>query len=403
MARLVACTASALALATTIGCGFMSNLTASLGGADASAFTVDMAKHEVESIDLAFSGEPERWCPGQGGAFTVRAKAHKKKKPGEPLTLETAVPGAKASDARGKMDLSEFSMAARGGTIDNGTFVADPDPFVALLGFDVRATYRGDTTKVSERHFEPEYSCIRSAGGSGPTGASGEMGFGAEEEGGAGGPGGAGAPGAAGPRLAAWVTVVRTPKYDRVGLLRVSGDHEQLTLFDVDTGITISARGGDGGAGGEGGFGGAGAAPQGAGGPGGFGGDGGNGGDGGEVAIVLDQRYPELANVVLFDVSGGLAGPGGLGGPGGEGGPPPEVCDECETPPPGPDGPEGGSGRAGSADGRPGVADVRVGDVTARFGELPRGIRLRDDPQPAPVAPPPAPVPTTKKKKRQRR
>src|SRR5690606_10363745 len=114
------------------------------GGADASAFTVDMRKHEVESIELAFSGGPDLWCPGQSGTFLVRAKAHKKKKPGQPLTLETMTPGTTAGQARGKMDLSEFSMAARGGTIDNGVFVADGDPFATLLGFDVRATYRGD-------------------------------------------------------------------------------------------------------------------------------------------------------------------------------------------------------------------------------------------------------------------
>ncbi len=392
--------AATAALSLMTGCGFMSNLTSALG-ADSTAFTTNMSKYEVQTVDLAFSEEVDSWCPGRVGDFKILARA-KHKKSGEVVTLETLAPGGDAKTARGKMDLSEFAMAARGGTVDNGTFAADADVFANLLGYDVRATYQGDTTKVSERHFDPEYSCINWVGSVGATGAYGEMGYGADSEGGAGGPGSAGFEGAAGPNLVVYVTVVETPVHGRMGLLKITGDVEQMTLFDATTGVTISARGGDGGQGGEGGPGGQGAAPQGSGGPGGPGGDGANGGHGGQILIVYDHRYPALGTSVLADVSGGAAGAGGFGGLGGEGGPPPEVCSECETPPSGPQGAAGPNGRPGAADGQPGFVEVRVADVSAAFADLPPGVRLRDDPHPVPVAEPTPEPPTTKRRHRRR-
>jgi len=392
---------SATLALSTASCGFFANLTGSMGaGADGAAFATNMEKFTVESIDLVFAGNDGTWCPGASGSFVVTAEAFKKKKPGEQLTLETAAPGASAKDARGKMDLTEFAMEGRGGSVANGVFTASGDPFEALLGFDVRATYRTDKTKVVEKHFDPIYSCIRSAGSSGLYGSEGEGGYPGEDPGGAGGAAGPGGGGGPGPRVVAHVTIVRTPKHERVGLLQVSGDVDQLTLFDLATGITVSARGGDGGQGGRGGDGGQGADPAGAGGPGGPGGVGGPGGDGGEAVIIIDDRYPELGQIVGVDVSGGAPGNGGDGGYGGDGGPAPEkACDDCEQPDPGPAGPEGPGGPAGTVAGQPGRSELRAQDVTQVFASLPPGIRLLDDPRPQPVVAPPPP-PTTKKKKR---
>jgi hypothetical protein len=387
----------ALAAATAAtGCSFIANLT-SAGGADPSAFTVDMERYEVKRISLAQQGGKDTICPSSKVTFTVLADAIDIKKSSE-MTLETADPKGKAGDARGKMDLTEFALAARGGTIEEGVFSSTSDPFAALLGFDVKATYRLDKTKEATRHFAPEYSCIGAIGGSGPSGSSGRGGASGSSNGGAGGAGGSGSPGGPGPRVTAHVSIVETPLFDRVGIVRVGGDMAGLTLFDLSAGITVSARGGSGGSGGQGGRGGTGAQPQGRGGPGGPGGDGAPGGDGGQVLLVLDDRYPELAESVRVDVSGGMGGSGGSGGYGGSGAPAYTPCSGCKMIPAGQQGPGGPSGMDSNSSGRPGVAEIRREDVTAVFAELPPGVRLRADARPEPVMAPPPP-PTGKKKK----
>jgi hypothetical protein len=376
MARSNIITVSALALCTA-SCGFFSNLTGNLGGAGGAAFATNMEKYEVESIDIVFPGNDGTWCPTASAPFTITAQAHKKKNPGQLETLETMAEGASAKEARGKMDLTEFAMESRGGKIASGVFTASSNPFETLLGFDVRATYRNDKTKVVEKHFDPVYTCITSVGGSGTPGMAGEDGFSGDDAGSGGGAGGAGGQGGPGPRLIAHVTVVRTPKHDKLGLLKVSGELEQTVLFDLSTSITVSARGGEGGFGGRGGDGATGSDPQGSGGPGGPGGSGGPGGDGGEVVVIVDQRFPELGQIIGIDVSGGSPGSGGDGGNGGAGGPAPEkACDDCEEPPPGPDGAGGPAGPDGTVAGREGRGEIRAMDVSQEFAGLPPGVRL---------------------------
>jgi hypothetical protein len=394
-------TAMCIALATTAsGCGMFKALGSGLGGGS-SAFTANMDKYEVHAIDLEIEGSPTHFCPGNSTAFTVVVDATKKKG-GKAETLRSASATETGAATRGKVDLAEFAMEARGGTVERGVFSTSGDTWKTLLGFDLRASYREDPTKKVEKHFDPIYSCIVSAGSSGLQGAEGEGGAWADSEGGAGGYAGPGGMGGPGPRLVAYATVVQTPKYERVGLLKVTGDVEQLTLFDLATGITVYANGGQGGWGGRGGDGGAGSDPAGAGGPGGAGGEGGPGGDGGEILMVLDDRYTELTQTVRVDVSGGRPGPGGYGGNGGVGGPAPEkACDDCEQPDPGPDGPGGPGGPDGTIAGRDGRFEFRIGNTDAMFGSLPPGIALRDDPHPQPAAPPP-PSPRPGKNKRRR-
>ncbi len=377
MNRTTIAISTALALSLS-GCSVFSALTGGMGaGAEGAAFAMDMEKYDVQSIDFAFAGNDGTFCPGQDYTFVVTAQATKKKKPGQLLTLETAVPGASAKDNRGKMDLTDFAMEGRSGTVSHGVFTADADPFMSLLGFDVRATYRLDKTKKAEHHFDPVYSCIQSVGSSGGRGQEGEGGDPGSEDGAGGGAGASGGQGLAGPRVVAYVTIVRTPKHERVGMVQVTGDVEQLTLFDLATGITVVARGGEGGYGGRGGDGADGADPQGAGGPGGPGGTGGPGGDGGEAIVVLDHRYPELGSIVSVDVSGGAPGPGGDGGNGGDGGDaPPKACDDCERGDPGPDGTDGTDGPPGTSEGRPGRSEVNAKDVASTFASLPPGVRL---------------------------
>jgi hypothetical protein len=378
-------TLAALAFAGAGGCTFFTRLA---GGGDASAFTVDMEKYEVRSIDLRFEGAGERWCPGQKGAFKVLAEAVEKAQPAKELTLETVAPEAHAEEGRGKVDLTMYAMAARGGRVEQGVFTASEDPFATLNGFDVKATYRFDKTKEIVRHFDPEYSCLTAVGMSGAPGPMGDEGEWGNDGGGAAGPGGPGGQGGDGPRLTAFVTIVRTPIHEKVGLIKVVGDVEEMTLFDLSKGMVVVARGGDGGPGGPGGQGGQGRDPSGPGGSGGTGGDGGPGGNGGAVVLVVDERYPELARIVEVDVSGGAPGPGGDGGYGGSGGPARANCSSCQ---PGTDGAGGGPGRDGTVAGRSGHSELQAGNVGQMFPSLPPGLRLRDDAGPAPRASAPGP------------
>lgn len=390
---LVTLAATAL-LADSTGCSLLiAGLAGNVTGSDGVALMANMDKYDVDAIDVVFDGTPTHWCPGESRSFKVVAQARDHKK-NHPVTLETATEFATAKEKRGKMDLIEFAMEGRGGKVSRGVFTADYDPFASLLGYDVRAKYRNDPSKQVELHFEPSYACIGSIGASGATGQEGQSGYDGAEPGQGGSNGGAGGDGGPGPRVQAYVTIVRTPKYERVGLARVTDGADGITLFDLEAGITIYARGGTGGRGGFGGAGAQGADPQGAGGFGGNGGPGGNGGDGGAVSLVIDDRYPELAKVVRIDVSGGEPGYGGDGGYGGAGGPAPErACDTCDDPPPGPEGTGGAGGPGGTASGRPGISQVLFQDLTRSFGTLPPGVVQRDDPRrvAAPTTPPPAP------------
>lgn len=364
------------ALLSTSGCAFITKLT-TVGGADAAAFTLDMEKYSVKRVSLATKPVTKTLCPGANVNVQVLVEAVELKN-SKTSTLETAALDASAEDSRGKMDPTEFSMAARGGSIADGVFTSNPEPFATLLGFDIRATYRLDTSKEVVQHFAPDYSCFRVVGLPGPSGLSGSSGAQGSSTGGTGGMGGPGSTGGPGPDVIAVITIVQTPLYERVGLVHISPT-EELTLFDLDTGLTVTARGGQGGSGGSGGRGGEGLKPQGSGGPGGVGGPGGPGGPGGRVLLVLDERYPELADVVGIDISGGRPGSRGIGGMGGSGSPAYHACSGCDLTPAGKRGPSGPSGSEGDISGSEGSAETRHENVTEHFSDLPAGIRLLDE------------------------
>ncbi len=387
------------------GCTFVTNTIGRLGkGADGAAFTADLSDYEIESIAFAFEDDtPTSWCPGQSRSFAIHAQAHEHKDPGKTITMETRLEGERASDSVGKIDFLEFALGARGGEVRRGSFQADGDPFANLLGYDLKAAYARDNTKAAALHFDPEYSCIRRAGASGLGGSQGRQGSQGSGSGGAGGTGGPGGKGRNGRDVTAHVSIVATPLYDRVGIVRLGGGSDQLTLFDLARGITIASEGGRGGRGGKGGDGGKGADPEGQGGAGGSGGEGGPGGDGGTVRVVLDQRYPELDRIVKVSVAGGSPGSAGRGGYGGPGGPAAETCADCETRDPGPDGPGGPDGVDGTQRGADGRYEVAVANVSAAFSKLPAGVRLLDDPQPAPAPAGNKPTNKGKKKKHRRR
>lgn len=368
----ISCLAIA-ALLSSSGCAFITGLTA-VGGADSSAFTVNMEHYSVKQISITTDPPATSICPGSKVQVQVHAQAVELKSSKE-VDLVTAANDASAAESRGKMDPIEFAMAARGGSITDGVFTADPEPFATLLGFDIKATYQFDTSKTTVMFFPPEYSCFKEVGLQAPEGSTGSRGAQGGSNGGAGSMGGPGAPGHPGPEVVAIATIVQTPLYERIGLIQASPGGG-LTLFDLDSGIAVLARGGPGGRGGDGGRGGEGSQPEGAGGPGGPGGVGGSGGHGGRVLLLLDERYPELEEIIRIDVSGGAAGPGGFGGAPGTGAPPYSPCSGCTMTHQGKAGSSGPSGRSGNASGSEGHAEVRYENITEHFTELPAGIRI---------------------------
>ena len=355
-------------LAGSGGCALFGNFAKGLG-VDTADLSKSLDKYEIETMTLKLQGEKPRICPGVGAGVEVGVVAHKKKKPGKKESLRTRRSGDSDREKFRSIDFTEFAYESPLGKVDeNGVFVTDADPFVSLEGFPLTVAYRMDKSKTVSETFLPRYDCWSTVGPIGDRGSKGMAGSdgGAGGAGGAGGPGGDGGPGG---QVAAYVSIVSTPVYDKLGIVQLQGDASGTYLFDLDTGLTVSARGGSGGTGGSGGYGGDGDPSQ-AGGAGGAGGDGGNGGDGGIVAVVLDTRFPELKSIVSADVSGGAAGLEGSGGDGGVGG---EYGDSGEY---AADGPAGPPGRAGGYTGRDGRAEIEVGDVASVFASLPAGVEL---------------------------
>jgi hypothetical protein len=335
--------------------------------------------------------------------MAVYADAKHRKRKDKHKQLETWEGDPQRANRIGKMGFDEFEFASAQGKVDeNGYFVPSADALAtANSGFEIATKYRKNPEKFSFTNaYRPSYECITAAGirggagmsgNPGPSGESGQRGDGGSSEkagghGGPGGPGGAGSHGTdgqPGPTLVAYATIVATEHYDHLVALKITGDTQDVVLFDPQKPIVLSAAGGDGGFGGRGGAGGAGGGGGsgwpggngGTGGAGGVGGNGGHGGPGGNVTLVYDPAFPELANVIPLDASGGAAGPGGESGPGGSAGSKGSALGEgASAGAEGTQGTEGTRGQAGQP-GPAGVASAEPGDVTEVFAFLPEGIR----------------------------
>jgi hypothetical protein len=183
--------------------------------------------------------------------------------------------------------------------------------------------------------------------------------------------------------------MVKTPYYDRLVAIKLSGDVDDVLLAPVDQPIVLKATGGSGGPGGSGGSGGHGgrggsgnpAGQGGSGGQGGNGGKGGIGGPGGSIDFVFDARYPELASAIKLDVSGGEAGEAGASGHGGSqgsggSGMTPQGGTSVPSGQQGNDGPGGASGSQGQK-GPDGHSSSHAGKAADQFAGL-QGITLLD-------------------------
>jgi hypothetical protein len=378
------------ALASVSGCGVLRSM--------AGRNTVDLEGADVRSMGVDIRKQQKTICPRERVQMAVFADVL--------LRGETQVQKLETwegdANRNGKMDFEPFAFHSEQGSFDQeGWFTPNPDlARTAAREFELRTVYRKRPDKFSfTTTYKPDYRCITAGGASGEPGASGASGatgtagesgsFGSSESAGGnggdgrpGGSGGDGGPGGAGASLEAFATYVKTPFYEKLVAIRIVGSQSDFLLVHPESAFVLEARGGPGGAGGNGGRGGDGGRggsgnPAGAGGRGAQGGNGGNGGaggPGGSVKLVVDERFPEIAQVVKIDVSGGAGGPPGGPGGGGSRGSGGTGMNGAATGTDGTEGQQGQSGAAGS-NGPQGSATSALGAVAEKFSGL-QGIEL---------------------------
>jgi hypothetical protein len=397
-ALLVSCLA--LGAPALAGCHFLNHLL----GKD----TVSLEKADIKSMSVDIRKERKTICPREPVQMAVFVDAildgEKEKK-----SLETWA-GKGSVNKNDKLDFVDFAFQSDLGQFDGDGWFAPKADLLATTDkeFELKTVFKKQPDKFSfTMKYKPDYQCIKGggkggqAGNDGSSGPSGQAGHdgqlgsdqqsgGTGTQGGSGGPGGDGGNGSAGPHIVGFATMVKTPFYDKLVAIKLTGDVEDVLLAPVDQPITIAAVGGPGGGGGSGGSGGHGGAGGGGnpggeggnGGQGGNGGKGGTGGSGGTIEFTFDGRFPELANAIHLDVSGGPggeAGPPGRGGSGGSGGngiTPSGSTQSAQSGGHGNEGPGGGQGAAGQK-GPDGRAAAHAGRAGEAFSGL-SGITLLD-------------------------
>lgn len=285
--------------------------------------TVNLDKSDVKSMAVDIRRQQKTICPREPVQMAVFMEVTLDGDKA-PKQVETWT-GRVGTNKNDKLDFTDFAFASAQGSFDQGGwFTPNPNVLVtAARELEIRTVYKRRPDKFSfTTTYKPDYACIKDTGHDGQPGGGGSAG-------GSGGSGSNGGDGQAGPRFQVFATIVKTPFYDRVVALEVSGDANEILLVPEDQPFTIHAAGGSGGNGGQGGQGtqgSAGAAGNpggkgGNGGPGGRGGNGGRGGAGGTVDLVVDSRFKDLLSQIKMDVKGGNGGAPGSGGAGGQGGP----------------------------------------------------------------------------------
>ncbi|MEH6416336.1 hypothetical protein [Pseudomonas sp. CGJS7] len=383
---------AALALSLS-GCGAVRSI--------AGINTVHLQEATVSAMQTDIGPGVTTICPRQPVQMHVTVTAQLPRQPA-PGVYETWS-GGNGTRRNGMLDFRNFAFtSAQGGFDELGWFRPNPDVLATVdSGFAIGTQLLHPRAQlVQSRHYPADYRCILSVGtaggpgqrggdgSSGYRGSDGRSGFDGEsgDHGRRGGDGAPGGPGFGGPRLQMYATYVSTSQYPKLLAVRVFGDFQDFVLAPADRPLTLVAAGGIGGVGGSGGSGGSGGdggrgegdkdrpgygGHGGDGGDGGYGGPGGVGGDGGEIELIYDRRYPELAQLLRFDVSGGAPGPGGSGGSGGSQG---DGGGGAHSGRDGRYGDSGGSGPIGLP-GRPGHAELSAGEVSAHFRGLP-GVRM---------------------------
>jgi len=327
-----------------------------------------------ETVVRPKGGEPS-FCPGATFEVEVVAQLHN----GE--NCSTATPGNCGGSSDALLAKKLVVVTATDGIFDPETMTirTSGDPLQTADGMLLRGWVLGAEQKRASTTLRPVYHCM------------GNQAFGANW-------------GEPGPNVEIVATMMKTPFYPQVTLLRLraGGSPPRYVMAPPGMPIRVIARGGDGLQGTPGEPGAAGKHGQdassscenggagGAGGAGTAGGPGGDGGRGGAIVAYIDPTYFDAisAQLELF-APGGAAGPGGSGGAGGQGGTGGSAgsSDSKKCPsggtqgPSGPQGPQGPHGPSGHA-GPPGPFPKKIAqprEVTfatelARIDELSRAV-----------------------------
>ena len=254
-------TGLALILASTsTGCGFFRRL----AGND----TVDLKKAQVASMSVDLRRPQKTICPREPVQMAVFAKVTLEgEKQAKDIETWQGKHGANKND---KMEFADFAFHSEQGNFDeDGWFVPNPNLLAtASKEFAIKSVFRQRPDKFTfATTYKPDYTCINQAGKAGSggqqgrPGQSGESGRAGSEggQGGNGSPGGQsanGSDGQPGPHLTAYATMVKTPFYDKLIAVRISGDFEDFVLVPEGQVFAVRAPGGSGGSGGRGGSGG---------------------------------------------------------------------------------------------------------------------------------------------------
>jgi hypothetical protein len=386
--------------------------------------SIDLAKADVKSMSVDIRKDRKTICPREQVQMAIFADAvldgEKDKK-----SYETWA-GKSGANKNDKLDFVDFAFHSEQGAFDKDGWFQPNANLLATTDkeFEIKTVFKKQPDKFSfSTKYKPDYQCIKGGGRDGQPGGGGDSGSGGSAghdgqmgsdsqaggsgtSGGPGASGGDGSSGGAGPHVVAYATMVKTPYYDKLVAIKLTGDVDDFLLAPVDQPFALRATGGAGGPGGAGGSGGRGGSggsgnpggQGGQGGQGGNGGKGGNGGAGGSVELIFDGAYADLANAIKADVSGGPGGDPGAGGHGGDGGSggsgmtPSGSTQPAQGGQRGGDGPSGAQGSAGQR-GPDGHAAAHPGRVSDQFASL-EGITLLE--QDAPAAPPPPDAPPAK-------
>jgi hypothetical protein len=357
--------------------------------------TVDLSRATLRRMEVSLRKADQTLCPREQTQLAIFMTALMEGAK-EPQTFETYV-GRGAVNKNDRLDFASFGFEPQLAKVDSEGWIAPIEALPATAGHEisVRVTYNPSPTVYSSVYkWKPDYYCITAAGiagqdglpgGPGKEGNPGKVGDGGGvmssggdgQDGTLGAVGGEGAPGSVGPKVRAVVTYVKTPFYDKLVGIRLTGGINDFVMVHPGRSFALHANGGKGGPGGPGGKGGAGGNGA-AGNPGGHGGNGarggtggrgGAGGAGGTIELVYDARFPELAQVLTLDVSGGHGGAGGTGGGGGAGGAGGKGIAPQNSPSTAPD---GAKGRLAD-DGAPGAPGMLGGNGTTSVHAGPIG------------------------------
>ncbi|HEX8789889.1 MAG TPA: hypothetical protein VF765_02985, partial [Polyangiaceae bacterium] len=235
--------------------------------------SIDLSKADVKSMSVDIRKDRKTICPREQVQMAVFADAildgEKDKK-----SYETWA--GKNANKNDKLDFVDFAFHSEQGQFDKDGWFQPNASILATTDkeFEIQTVFKKQPDKFSfTTKYKPDYQCIKGggkdgqAGGGGDSGPSGQSGQdgqmgsdsqagGSGTSGGQGGPGGDGSAGGAGPHIVAYATMVKTPYYDKLVAIKLTGDLDDFLLAPVDQPFALHATGGDGGPGGAGGSGG---------------------------------------------------------------------------------------------------------------------------------------------------